>query len=148
MKSRFKPLWTMCFLFLTLMVSHCWDPEHKNPIDPENPDTHGKVIITIIDPKNWGNVGDDHTVKGSVSPRAEVTVFVHPLDANEYYVQDFPVVQDDGTWRTRCYFGQQEGRYYEVFAITPKKELTVGEVLYSLPEYTNISNVDTVSKWP
>lgn len=149
MKNGFKALWAICFLFITLLVDHCGVIEHKNPLDPENPDTHGKVTIAISDPQDGDSVTMTYTVMGTVSPRAEITVVIHPLAANEYWVQNFPVVDNDGNWQSLCYFGTKDrgiGENFEVFAVTPKKKLKVAQVLYSLPEYTNISNVVTVTR--
>jgi len=147
MKTGFKAFWTSFFFFIALMVNHCGDIEHKNPLDPENPDTHGKVIITISDPLEGQNVTREYRVEGTVSPRAEITVFVHPLATNEYWLQNFPIVKNDGSWQSDCYFGRENlgaGEYYEVFAVTPKEKLKVGDVLYSFPENTNISDIVTV----
>lgn len=149
MKNGFKALWAVCFLFIILMVNHCGDIEHKNPLDPENPVTYGKVAIAISDPQNGQDVTMRYTVRGTVSPRAEITVLIHPLATNEFWVQNFPVVGNDGNWQNLCYFGTEDrgiGEDYEVFAVTPKKKLEVGQVLYSLPEYTNLSNVVTVTR--
>ena len=148
MKNGFKASWIICFLFFTSMVTQC-NLEHKNPLDPENPDTNGKVSITITDPYDGQDVTMKYTVSGIVTPRAEVTVFVHPLATNEYWVQNFPNVESAGSWHTLCYFGTETqgiGQDFEVFAVTPKKKLEVGKVLYSFPENTNMSNIVTVNR--
>lgn len=147
MKKRLERLCLAYLLFVPLVLINCGEMEHDNPLDPENPDTQGRVTISIDHPVDSGYVWQEYTVRGSVHPRAEIRVLLRALTTNEYWVQDVPVIDSEGSWQTVCWFGSEtEGgqEYYELFAITPKKELVPEQVLPSFPEYTNLSNVVTV----
>jgi hypothetical protein len=128
-------------------MNQCGDMKHDNPLDPENKDTHGKVVIRIDDPVEGDSVGMTYTVKGSVRPKAEIRVLTRALTSNQYWVEDVPVVDTYGEWRVVCWFGDEDvgmGEHYLILAITPKKNLLLEEVYNSIPEYTNMSNVVTV----
>jgi hypothetical protein len=150
MKNRFRPLLMVCFLFFILMLNNCWDPDHKNPLDPDNPDTKGKVEISIIDPVEGQDVTMNYIVRGTVSRIAEIRVLVHPLPTNFHWVQNFPVVQNDGSWQCKCGFGTPDQPPdtvdFEVYAVTAWDKLELGQMLSSVPRNTNISNVVRVTR--
>ena len=150
MKNRFETFWIICFLLIALTSNHCSDLEHKHPLDPENPNG-GVVRITIDDPVQGQEVIIRYIVKGTVTPRADVSVWVHPLATNLHWVQNFPIVDNEGNWQCICIFGTEDQvttEEFEVYAITPRKEFVPFEVSASVPENTNISNVVFVIRPP
>ncbi|MEW6607349.1 MAG: hypothetical protein AB1414_07835 [bacterium] len=118
----------------------------------EMPEQTEKLHIEITDPHNGQNVTHIYTVKGKVSHHElKFYVLVHPLSTRAWWVQSFPDVQDDGTWKSGCCFGTDVlgiGDSYEIWAIATKEKLYVGQQIDvdEVPEITVGSNVVRVTR--
>ena len=118
------------------------------------------VSIFITAPADGTEVELSQVIKGTVSPAsARVFVLIHPMPTDMFWVQNIPLVGNDGTWRTNGFFGTKEagiGDSYEIVAIALAESWVVrwlkgsllrpGATIKELPRDVNKSNVVTVRR--
>jgi hypothetical protein len=117
-------------------------------------DTETKAKIVITKPQNDSEIGHEEIVRGKVSnfSSGNVYVLVHPLKTNLCWVQRPPVsIDEDGSWQTLCYFGDDTrgiGEYFEIIAVITQKLLKEGETfdITKLPQDAVKSPVITVKR--
>lgn len=159
MRKRGSILLILLSPFIVAVMNICcnvFELEHKHPLDPENRETNGKVEITIVDPVQGQEVTMSYMVKGTLEPPegakvVDLTVLVHPLTTRLYWIQNDPVVDNQGNWQSLCGFGTPDQRdtvEFEVLAIIPTEKLDHTIAYAQLPGYTNMSTVVRVTRLP
>jgi hypothetical protein len=119
------------------------------------------IQITITEPQDGSNInGPRHMVKGIVKdhPDAGVYVVVRPLVPQNYWVQDSPTIDSQGSWQVNAYFGDLNvgvNEDYEIIALATDENflvtlmtgsfLTTGQTK-SIPVNMNRSNIVTVRR--
>jgi len=133
-------IWTLNLVFVCLTFSAC---DCDKALD--------KVQIQIESPKQNAEVAMQDTVRGKVSePRVPTYVLIHPLATNQWFVQRKPSpANQDGTWRTTCFFGTETqgiNEEFEVLALATTEKLKEGQVLKEVPKCGARSDIVTVKR--
>jgi hypothetical protein len=108
------------------------------PCDTPSPNLNQAFRITA--PCDGAKVDPLDFVEGTVSdPNAKVWVIVHPMEIEEYFVQQGVGIREGGKWRVQCHFGEvtaaHKDKHFEIMAVAnPKVNLTTGQKLKSWPE--------------
>lgn len=80
-----------------------------------------RVTVQLMAPSEGSVVARRTPVQGRVAPSvAEIYVLVHPLSSDVWWVQNTPLVGNDGRWQTEAYFGTDTkgvGELFEVVAL-------------------------------
>lgn len=113
--------------------------------------TAQNVQVQIEEPKETSEVGLREIVKGRVSdPAVRPYVLVHPMLTDLWWVQRRPSrPNQDGSWRTLCYFGtetQGKGEFFEIVAIVTDANLEEGQTLEDLPSGAIRSDIVMVKR--
>lgn len=109
------------------------------------------IDVKIKSPADGDKVGERPIVSGVVSdPRAKVWVVVHPMEADEFWVQPEVTIRDGGAWSVQIYIGRpgniDVGKRFEVRAgANPKKPIKEGQT-DRWPEFETTSNVVEISR--
>lgn len=110
------------------------------------------VQINIDSPKEGDFVEQRYMVKGRISdPEFPVYVLVHPIEADQWWVQRIPEVAGNGVWQSLCFFGTADkgrGEQFEVLALVCKKHLREGQTIKTgkVPQGGLRSEIITVTR--
>lgn len=107
--------------------------------------------IRIVEPKDGQRVGRRVRVEGTISDlTSKVTVVVHPVHHDGFWVQPVVAVEQSGRWRTDVYIGrtgtEDVGAPFEIRGfVNPLTRLVEGDILTSWPQAQYASNA--ISVW-
>ncbi|MGA2224807.1 MAG: hypothetical protein ABSH41_10235 [Syntrophobacteraceae bacterium] len=118
------------------------------------------IQTRIVAPQTQAQVGQRALVEGEVSPiLVHVYVLVHPLSSDRWWVQDLPLVQNDGHWQVKVYLGTEnvgKGEEYEILAVATNESIVTrllrgdypapGQQLKAIAPYFAKSNVIVVRR--
>lgn len=102
--------------------------------------------LTIREPRDNAEVGVTEVSTGTISPpKGAVIVLVRPIKTGGFWIQEHPIVDGRGIWKTRCNFGEESvgaGEAYEIVAfayddldiVRKNPELAAGKRLLALEE--------------
>ncbi len=99
-----------------------------------------KYEVEITSPPNGAKVRERPLVAGRVvEPSARISLVVHPVETEDYWVQPKVDMLTPTTWQVRIHIGRSGavdlGKEFEIRAIgNPKSELKEGDIIDSWPE--------------
>ena len=121
-----------------------------------------RIEVKILEPVHDAEVGQRVLVRGEAIPAPVVLyVLVHPLGTDQWWVQDVPLVQNDGRWNVNAYIGAEtlgRGELFEILAVATNENwvlrllrdarLAPAQRLATIPEAFARSNLVVVKRKP
>lgn len=136
-------------VILLVLIGTIWFANRPTP----------SIDLKILAPSDGSECENKTIVQGKVSPSQSVVyVLVHPLSTNIWWVQNLPLVQNDGHWQTQVYLGEENvgiKESYEIIAVATNENylmrlirgsyLSLGQ-LGAIPPYFAKSNLIVVKR--